>query len=82
MSSSHSEKCLLSQETRDVGPILAQFWRTVYDVRQTMSQHGMNVLCLLGLYLIYYFYPYVVPLHLHKSNTDVDICMFFASNNR
>ena len=38
----------VSQPAQYVGPILIQFWSTVYDAGPKLNQHMANVLCLLG----------------------------------
>ena len=38
----------LSQQSRDVEPMLGQCWPAVYDVGPTLTQHWSNVSCLLG----------------------------------
>ena len=42
-------KCTISsQQTRDIEPMLVQYWPAVYDVGPTLIQHWFNVSCLLG----------------------------------
>ena len=43
----------LSQQTRDVLPMLAQCWASVVDGGPTLSQHWVNFSCLLGIVHIY-----------------------------
>ena len=38
---------LLYQKTRDIHPLLAQCWSSVYDAGSTLSQQWLNVSCLL-----------------------------------
>ena len=43
-------KCslIISQQTRDIHPLLYQCWPTVFDAGPTLKQHWVNVPCLLG----------------------------------
>ena len=52
---SHHEM-LLSQQTRDVGPVVTWCWVSVLDAVPTSSHHWANVSCLLGtiLYKTYF----------------------------
>ena len=38
-----------AQQTRDIVPLLFQFWSTVYDAGPTLNQQWDNVSCLLGV---------------------------------
>ena len=38
----------LTQQTRDIHPMLFQCWANIEDGGPTLEQHGVNVLCLLG----------------------------------
>ena len=40
--------CQNYQQTRDVDPMLVQFWPTIYDAGPASNQHWFNALCLLG----------------------------------
>ena len=44
---------VISQQTRDIVPLLVQCWSTVYDAGPTLNQQLDNVSCLLG-YEMYY----------------------------
>ena len=42
-------KSIISQQTRDVDPMLFKGWSIVCDAGQTLKQHCLNVSCWLGL---------------------------------
>ena len=44
--------CQYSQQTRYIDSMLAQCWATVCEAITTLSQHIINVLCLLGCLLL------------------------------
>ena len=44
----HNVACQHSQQTRDVDPMLVQFWPTVCDAGPASNQHWFNALCSLG----------------------------------
>ena len=39
---------VVTQKTREVGPMLIQWWDSVIDNGPTLTQHHINVSCLLG----------------------------------
>ena len=42
-------KCIQSQQTRYIDSMLGECWPTVFDVDPTLTQHWVNVSCLLGI---------------------------------
>ena len=58
--------CLLTQQTRDVQPMLVQCWASVEDDGPTLYQHWLNVSCL----LVRYMYSTNVVLMLHGRVTE------------
>ena len=42
--------CDISQQTRDIDPMLCQCWASVVDGGPTLAQHWVDVPCLLGYF--------------------------------
>ena len=70
------DQLYVTQQTRDIHPMLVQCWYTVYDVDPTLSQLWVNNLCLLG----HYMYMAIIILKFQSNVRDnfIMLCCIFC----